>query len=151
MRQKCFVLKNYSVIQVESHQFLSYSSSIFLIILDRCINKFYSPAPHNEYSGYRCPFCSCHGYSCRSEGETAVRRLRDLPLLLRKRCFRLRNVPFSGVLEQALDDRCCVFGKVRLGDLVKPARGCPRVSGFGLETRSIRSVWDLSLRLDCGP
>lgn len=30
---------------------------------------------------------------------------------------------FMGVLEQALDSRYRVFGKIRLGDLVKPARG----------------------------
>lgn len=30
---------------------------------------------------------------------------------------------FLGVLEQALDSRCRVFGKVRLGDIVKPAKG----------------------------
>jgi hypothetical protein len=30
---------------------------------------------------------------------------------------------FLGVLEQALDGRCRVFGKVRLGDIVKPSKG----------------------------
>ena len=30
---------------------------------------------------------------------------------------------FLGVLEQALDSRYRVFGKVRLGDIVKPAKG----------------------------
>ncbi|HEY6871780.1 MAG TPA: DUF2726 domain-containing protein [Geobacteraceae bacterium] len=32
---------------------------------------------------------------------------------------------FLGVLEQALDGRYRVFGKVRLGDIVKPAKGLP--------------------------
>lgn len=30
---------------------------------------------------------------------------------------------FLGVLEQALDGRYRIFGKVRLGDIVKPAKG----------------------------
>ncbi|MSM39381.1 MAG: DUF2726 domain-containing protein [Geobacter sp.] len=37
--------------------------------------------------------------------------------------FSAAERSFLGVLEQALDSRYRVFGKVRLGDLVKPARG----------------------------
>ena len=37
--------------------------------------------------------------------------------------FTLAERSFLGVLEQALDGRYRVFGKVRLGDIVKPAKG----------------------------
>lgn len=41
----------------------------------------------------------------------------------RARLFTPAERSFLGVLEQALDSRYRVFGKVRLGDLIKPAEG----------------------------
>lgn len=46
-----------------------------------------------------------------------------LAFAVREPLFSPAERSFLGVLEQAIDDRYRVFGKVRLGDLVKPAFG----------------------------
>lgn len=50
-------------------------------------------------------------------------RVEELAFESRDTLFTPAERSFFGVVEQALDGRCRVFGKVRLGDIVKPARG----------------------------